>query len=554
MAALAASAASASSTANPSPARTNPPASTQKLNCYIAEQVESAPYTTGRLNLPENIPDGESRTYQVQYGRRLDFADAGEQATTLRLPGAMLSAATLDVLVSQVGSGNVTVRVDVGNDGSWDWETTQNVDNAATLTTADLAGAFNAYWSAQGAPTTGTLDVPVKVSLSTGGQVLLTNLRVDSAGSKLRTVRLPGGATYTTFNLDFTVEGSGTGPLAVSLDVGGDGTVDWSTSTTAGLPHRLLSGNLAGAVNAYLSGKGGEVDVPIRIFVAPDHPVRLEEFRATANPATDLVAGSVSVAAADIQAAAWREGDVVPVQAVVQNSGSRYSGPVTVAFFATAEGWGDWYIGSDFVANIPAGGQVTVGTDWDTTGFSGDVPVKAVVNPYGRVAETDTSDNVAQTSAQVEPVATPTPTPTPVPPTPTPTPVPPTPTPTPVPPTPTFTPTPVPPTPTPTPLPPTPTFTPTPVPPTPTPTPRPGDPPGATSPTSTPPGATYANPAPVPPTPTATPQPGNPPGATSPTSTPTPTPQPTTSSSLPVATGTATPTPAHQIYLPSVRR
>ena len=44
---------------------TDPPASTQKLDCYIAEQVESAPYNQGRLNLPESIPDGQSRTYRV---------------------------------------------------------------------------------------------------------------------------------------------------------------------------------------------------------------------------------------------------------------------------------------------------------------------------------------------------------------------------------------------------------------------------------------------------------------------------------------------------------
>jgi hypothetical protein len=63
---------------------TNPPASTQKLNCYIAEQVESAPYTTTRLNLPESFSNG--RTYQIQYGRRLVFGGAGEQVTAPARP------------------------------------------------------------------------------------------------------------------------------------------------------------------------------------------------------------------------------------------------------------------------------------------------------------------------------------------------------------------------------------------------------------------------------------------------------------------------------------
>ncbi len=391
---------------------TNPPASTQKLDCYIAEQVENTPYTQGRLNLPENIPDGQSRTYRVQYGRKVDFAGAGEQVTTLRLPAAMLATATLDALVSRVGNGNVTFKLDIGNDGTWDWQTTQNVSGAATLTSPDLAAAFDAYWTAQGAPVTGTLDVPVKVSLSTGGQVLLTNLRLSTAGSKLRTVRLPGGATYTTFNLDFTVEGSGNSALTVALDVGDDGTVDWSTSTTAGLPHRLLSGNLAAAVNAYLSGKGGEVDVPIRIFVAPDHPVRLEDYRVTTTPATDLTPTGLQTGTTRLLAS-YQEGDLVPLQATLQNNGTQDSGPVTVAFFATAEGWGDWYVGSDFVENIPAGGSVIASTTWDTTGFSGEVPVKVVVNPYGRVGETDLTNNIAEITVSVAPQATPTPTPGP---------------------------------------------------------------------------------------------------------------------------------------------
>ncbi len=523
---------------------TNPPASVQKLDCYIAEQVESAPYTQGRLNLPEDISDGQNRTYQVQYGRKLDFAGASEQVTTLRLPAAMLSAATLDALLSKVGSGDLTLKLDIGNDGSWDWQTTQTVDNAATLSSPDLSAAFNAYWTAQGAPVTGTLDVPVKVSLSKPGQLLLTNLRLDTAGSKLRTVRLPGDTSYTTFNLDFTVEGSGSGPLSVSLDVGDDGSIDWSTSTTASLPHRLLSGNLAAAVNTYLNGKSGDVDVPIRFFVAPDNNVRLNDYRATISPSTDLTPTGLQTGTVR-RLTAYQEGDPVPLQATVQNTGSRDSGPVTVAFLATAEGWGDWYIGSDFVSNIPAGGSALVNITWDTTGFSGNVPVKVVVNPYGRVGETDTTNNMTEIVVDITPQATPTP--TPVPPTATPTPAPPTATPTPVPPTatptsapPTATPTPVPPTATPTPVPS--TATPTPAPPTATPTPAPS--------TATPtPAPSTATPTPVPPTATPTPAP----------STATPTPVPPTATPTPMPP-TATPTPTsvaggtsiYSIYLPAV--
>jgi len=442
---------------------TNPPASTQKLNCYIAEQIETAPYTTSRLNLPETVPSGQSRTYNVQFGRKLDFATAGEQVTTLRIPAGMAVTATLDALVSGAGSGNLDLKLDIGNDGVWDWQTSRSISDADTFVSPDLAGAVNAYWSAHGAPTSGNLDVPVKLYLSKAGQALLTNLQLSVAGSKLRSVRVPA-RTYSKVLLDFSVGGSGAGPLSVALDVGDNGSMDWSYSGAPTLPHRLLSGDLSAAVNAYLSGKSGEVDVPLRIFVAPDHAVTLNEYSAASAAVLDLTASGLSVGA-PVRSAAGKEGDILPVQATLDNPSSVDSVPVTVAFFATAPGWGDWYIGSDFVPNLPKnGGSATVSIPWDTTGFSGDVPVKVVVNPYGRTRETDLTNNTASGSTTVDPLITPTP--TPVTPTNTPTPITPTNTPTntPTPVTPTNTPTPITPTNTPTPI--TPTNTPTPVSPT----------------------------------------------------------------------------------------
>lgn len=224
---------------------TNPPASTQKLNCYIAEQVESAPYDRTRLNLPESFTGG--RTYKVQYGRRLVYSAAGEQVTTLRVPAAAFTNATLDALISEVGSGSLSFKLDVGNDGTWDWQWSGNVSNATTLNSPGLAAAFSAYWAGHGAPTSGSVDVPVKVSLSKGGQVLLTNLQMTPGGSTVRFVRLPA-RPYSTLTLDLTVGESGSGPLTLAADVGDDGTVDWTWSGTPAYPLRLTTANLATAV------------------------------------------------------------------------------------------------------------------------------------------------------------------------------------------------------------------------------------------------------------------------------------------------------------------
>ena len=370
---------------------TNPPASTQKLNCYIAEQVESAPYTTTRLNLPESFSNG--RTYQVQYGRRLVFGGAGEQVTALRVPAGAFATASLDALISEVGSGSLAFRLDIGNDGAWDWEWTGNVNGATTLANTGLAAAFSRYWASHGAPLTGTVDVPVKVSLNKGGQVLLTNLQMTPTDSKVRYLRLPA-RSYSTVTLRFTVNNGdpNPGPLTVAADVGDDGTVDWTYTGSPAYPATLTTGNLASAVNAYLSGRSGEVDMPIRFYLAPFLALGLRDFAAT--PADRPDAG---LTAADITfgAATPTEGDTVPVTATLRNTATLDSGPLTAAFFATAPGWGEWYIGSAFVPNIPAGGTAQAGIPWNTFGFTGTVPVRVVADPYNRLAETSETNNVA---------------------------------------------------------------------------------------------------------------------------------------------------------------
>ncbi|MCB0085240.1 MAG: hypothetical protein KDE47_30075, partial [Caldilineaceae bacterium] len=374
---------------------TNPAASTQKLNCHITEQVETSPYTTARLNLPETFANG--RTYNVQFGRMLNFSTTGSQTVSLRIPAGMYSSVGLDALVSGLVA-NATFTVDVGNDGSNEWSGT--VGNKSTNTSSELATAFTAYWRAQGSPTTGTIDVPLKVSLSGAGLVLLTNLQVQTPGSRVRYVQLPV-QTYSTFNLDFTLGGTG----AVALDVGDNGSIDWSADANS---VRQLTGNLAAALNAYLAGKSGLVNVPLRFYVSPDRSVTLNDYKGQYSQSSALSATGLQVSsgaqAAGAQAITIREGDSVPLQATIRNSSGADSGLLTAAFFAYAPGWGDWYIGSDFVENLPTNGSAQLNINWDTTGFSGDVPVKVVVNPYGRLNESNYQDNVNQLIVAITPI------------------------------------------------------------------------------------------------------------------------------------------------------
>ena len=95
------------------------------------------------------------------------------------------------------------------------------------------------------------------------------------------------------------------------------------------------------------------------------------------------------------------EGDIVPVNALIHNTGSQDSGPATVAFFATYPGLNEVYIGSAFIPSIPAAGAEQVTVQWDTLYFFGDVPVRVVADPYDRLNEVDPNNNQATATINI---------------------------------------------------------------------------------------------------------------------------------------------------------
>ena len=114
-------------------------------------------------------------------------------------------------------------------------------------------------------------------------------------------------------------------------------------------------------------------------------------------------AADVAVSTGDIAfgAASPTEGAEVSVTATLRNSSSGASGPLTAAFYAQAPGWGDWYIGGAFVPSIPGGGSAQAVIPWNTLGFTGNVPVRVVVDPYDRLTETNEGNNDASASLTI---------------------------------------------------------------------------------------------------------------------------------------------------------
>lgn len=374
---------------------TNPPASTQKLTCHIAEQTETAPYNTGRLNVPNNA----SNPVNITHGKRLVFSGAGSQDMTLRVPAGLVNGIWFTTFLSNAPNAT-NIKLDVGANGSNEWDDTR-CNNCGLGTdqypsyVAAIVNAINLYWISQGKPTTGYLDVPIRVTSGGAGQWLIGEQGVNIAGAINRYIRLPARA-YSSVIAQLAVNG-GSGASTIGVDVGANGSIDWAWNGAA--PSAALNANLTSFVNAYLSGKTGDVDVPIRIYQnIPSGSVSLTNFTATPSQLPDATSSASNIT---FSSSTIVESDAVTVTATVNNAGASETTGLIASFSAVAPGIGSIYLGSAFVPALAAGGSAQVSVPWSTLGFTGSIPVRLSLDPAGRVTETNESNNVFTITANI---------------------------------------------------------------------------------------------------------------------------------------------------------
>ena len=375
---------------------TSPTASTEKLKCYVVEQIDADPFDQARLYIPESFTDG--RTYIVQFARRFELASASELTKDLQLTRQVYGSAKLEALVSNTGvsTGPLNLCLDIGNDGTCDFTHDAVTDFPAEIEVTGLADALNDYLQGlSGAYGGDPVDVPVRVQIDRAADVMLTNLALVPAGSKTRFVRL-SAVEYedVRLSLEFLQPGVPSGPLAFTVDVGADGSVDWSYSSEPSFPAVVTSPNLEAFFDAYLAGRSGEVDVPLRIVPSPFLDTAVHSFNATPSAQPDVKLAEPDI---DFGVTEPTEGDTVPVVATLHNEGGLRAVGLTAAFYATSPGWGEWYVGSAYVPEIPAGGTAEAAILWNTLGFTGTVPLRVVADPYDRLVESQEGNNEATT-------------------------------------------------------------------------------------------------------------------------------------------------------------
>lgn len=311
----------------------------------------------------------------------------------LRVPAGMWTTASLDTLISGVGTGDLTFKLDVGNDGTWDWQETRTVTNTATLRNQQLAAAFAPYVNGAG-----QVDVQVKIYMNKAGQVLLTNMSVtrNESVELAPAFSLAGSPTEGALvPLNATVTNSGaadSGPLTVSYYATRPSPVA-SQYIGSVFVANIAAGGSAPAPFAWNTlGFSG----PVTVTATVDPYGRVAEANKGNNSAAavipiltrpDLAISGIALSDDEPMA-----GEAVQVIATLANSGQTAAGAQTVALYRDNPDGGGSPIDAQAVSSVGALADRTVTFTW-TPAVPGLHRLFLRADRDGQIGEQDKSNN-----------------------------------------------------------------------------------------------------------------------------------------------------------------
>ena len=201
--------------------------------------------------------------------------------------------------------------------------------------------------------------------------------------------------TYISATLDALFENLGNSSFNFSLDIGADGSVEW-TGSGAEQPVILSSPDLVAGLNAYLASMpdawGTDVAVPIRVTLDTTGDVFLTKIYATPGGDSDPQINDGDLSTSDPTP---METDIVTLYATAHNVGYLPAEDVIVGFFAGDPQADGVYLGSAYLPSISSGGTAQASLQWDTTGYSGYLEIYAILDAAGQMVEMDEDNNTA---------------------------------------------------------------------------------------------------------------------------------------------------------------
>ncbi len=375
---------------------TNPPASAQKLNCYIAAKTTAS---NVRFTVPDVVTGGQN--YVMQFGRHFAFGvDGGTLVTPTRLVAQTYSSATMDALITNIGGGGATqIRVDVGN--QMIYSQTQTITQPTTINLPNFANAINQYIASQSGGS--TVDVPFRVTIDRQVDVNLTNLALASGTGTDVTL----SATDIAFGALNPTEGASVPVTATlhnngSADSGGLTAAFYATLPGFGpwyvgsayVPNIVAGGTATASILWNTFGFTGTT--PLRVVADPFN--RVAETNENNNQVTatltilsrpDLRITSVSLSNPEPVV-----GETVTATLVMRNFGQTGAPSSVLALYNGNPDSGGASLGVQTVSSLSAGNTITLTFTWTPTA-TGLVRLFARADRDRQVNESDRSNNDA---------------------------------------------------------------------------------------------------------------------------------------------------------------
>ncbi|MEI7845406.1 MAG: CARDB domain-containing protein, partial [Chloroflexota bacterium] len=229
-------------------------------------------------------------------------------------------------------------------------------------------------------------------------------------GDQTFTVTIPNRqySSFTLSSLAERVAGSGT-TFNQCVDIANNSNCDWTiTGQDFSGPVQLDSGNLATAVNAYITAQNStaaSITLPIRVNLSTLADIFLFNINSAVGSDIDLQPNTPVLAPQNGNLPAnTPEGVLVDLSATIKNNGTHKAENFTVGFYQGDPGNGGTLIGSTFIQSLAAGttspSQTVV---WNTSGLTpGAYNIFVKTDVSGAIAESNETNNTASASAVVK--------------------------------------------------------------------------------------------------------------------------------------------------------
>ncbi|MBA3947370.1 MAG: hypothetical protein H0X37_22780 [Herpetosiphonaceae bacterium] len=370
---------------------TNPPATTQQVNFFAVQKLND---TTVEYTLPESFTGG--RSYWMQFGQHYNYTASGDHIFHVRLPKGRYTNAALDVILGRADANPFNLCLDVGNHGACDWTYSGTPTIPSTQTTSNLATALNTYLASATADPDGTVAVPIRVNLNTGGDIFLTNFGATRTGNSDLTVASTDISFGSTTPMESDMvpvtatvhnpRSEDSGPFTAAFYATPQGGAETYIGSAL-VQNAVAGGSTPASASIVWNTLGFTGTVNVRVAADPFN--RVTEFDETNNstsiPITMRTRPDLTISHISPSDPEPVVGEAVGVTLTVHNAGQTTAGTQIVALYQGNPDSGGTLIGAPTIPSVPGGGDATVTIPWT---------VPSTAGPYRLFARADRDKQV----------------------------------------------------------------------------------------------------------------------------------------------------------------